>query len=288
MGIAHIPVLLEEVMNNLVCVENNLFVDATIGGGGHSYYILERHKDVKIIGIDVDEDALKVAEERLYVFKDRVTLIRGNFRELKKILNMAGIPSVGCVLFDLGLSTYQLMGKRGFSFDDDSFLDMRMDNREKFTAYDVVNGYTYERLIRILEEYGEERKGIKIARAIIEERKQKPISTSKELSNVVLKAKRRKGRLHPATKTFQAVRIEVNGELENVRAGIGDAIDLLSPKGRIGVISFHSLEDRIAKNILKNSPLLKVLTKKTIRPDRAEIKENPRARSAKLRIAEKR
>ena len=287
MGIVHIPVLLEAVADNLVSDESNLFVDTTIGGAGHSYYLLERHRNLKLVGIDVDEYALTMAEERLSVFKDRVRLIRGNFSGVKEILNSMGVSSIGSILFDLGLSTYQILGKRGFSFHDEVFLDMRMDNRETLTAYDVVNSYSYDELIRILETYGEENRPFKIARAIIEERKKKPISTAKELSTIIQKTKKRRGRLNPATKTFQAVRIEVNSELKNIKTGIAGAIDMLVPKGRIGVISFHSLEDRLIKEAFKGSPMLKVLTKKPIRPDRLEIKNNPGSRSAKLRIAEK-
>jgi 16S rRNA (cytosine1402-N4)-methyltransferase len=287
MGIVHKPVLLEAVADNLVSDESNLFVDTTIGGAGHSYYLLERYRNLKLVGMDVDEYALTMAEERLSVFKDRVRLIRGNFSGVKEILNSMGVSSIDSILFDLGLSTYQILGKRGFSFNDEVFLDMRMDNRETLTAYNVVNNYSYDELIRILETYGEENRPFKIARAIIEERKKKPISTAKELSTIIQKTKKRRGRLNPATKTFQAVRIEVNSELKNIKTGIAGAIDMLIPKGRIGVISFHSLEDGLIKEAFKGSPMLKVLTKKPIRPDSLEIKNNPGSRSAKLRIAEK-
>lgn len=284
---AHIPVLLEEVANNLVSDQSTLLVDATVGGGGHSSYILARYHSLNLVGLDVDEDTLGRAEECLKGFGGRVTLIRGNFRDLKACLETAGISSFDSILFDLGLSTFQIAGHRGFSFNDDEFLDMRMDNRGTLTAYDVVNGYDYETLRRVIFEYGEEHRASRIARVIVEERRKKPITTAKELSNAVLKAKGRTGRVHPATKTFQAIRIEVNGELQNLRSGLDDAIKMIRPQGRIGVISFHSLEDRIVKETFRSSPFLHVVTKKPIRPARAEIMGNPRARSAKLRVAEK-
>jgi 16S rRNA (cytosine1402-N4)-methyltransferase len=287
MGVAHIPVLLDEVADNLASVTGNLFVDATVGGGGHSSFILERYPGLNLVGLDVDEDNLKIAEEWLRDFGGRVTLIRGNFRNLKELLKDAGINSFDSILFDLGLSTFQISGTRGFSFNDDSFLDMRMDSREPLTAYDVVNKYNYEALKRIILEFGEEYRAARIARVITEERKRKPIATAKELANVVGKAKRRTGRVNPATKTFQAIRIEVNGELDSLRSGLADAIDMARPTGRIGVISFHSLEDRIVKEMFRASPLLNVVTKKPIRPGRAEIISNPRSRSAKFRVAEK-
>lgn len=283
----HIPVLLGHVIDNLVDDESRLFIDATVGGGGHAYHILERYKDIQVIGIDVDEDALEIAQRRLRLFKERVTLVRGNFRDLKSILEKRGVSSFDAILFDLGLSSYQLMGKRGFSFNIEAPLDMRMDQREKLTAYDVVNRYPYSKLYAILKNFGEEKKAAKIARMIIEERKKNPITTTKELSNVIAKVKKKTGRIHQATQTFQAIRMEVNNELHNIEAGINDAIDMLLPGGRIGVISFHSLEDRIVKNTFKNSAVLRIHTKKPIVPDMVEIHNNPRARSAKLRIAEK-
>ncbi len=286
-GAKHISVLPEEVLLNLVNVEDGLFVDATLGGGGHTYRILERYKRLRIIGIDADDAALVIAKERLREFNNRVTLVRGNFRTLKEILLGMGVSSIDGVLFDLGTSTYQIMGTRGFSFNDEGILDMRMDTRETLRAYDIVNRYPQDDLARILFEYGEEEKSRKIARAIIEARKKKPIETAKELGNLVAKIKWRRGRIHPATKTFQAIRIETNRELENVKTGVESAIEMLNTKGRIGVITFHSLEDRIVKETFRNSQVLKVLTKKPLRPGREEMLANPRSRSAKLRIAEK-
>jgi 16S rRNA (cytosine1402-N4)-methyltransferase len=287
MGTSHIPVLLAEVTDNLVSNETGVYVDATLGGAGHAYALLEKYEGLRLVGLDVDEDNLKTAEERLGPFRDRVTLVRGNFRDLAELLRSLQVPTVDTILFDLGLSTFQMMGGRGFSFNDDAFLDMRMDNRGPVTAYDVVNGYGYESLKKVIEELGEEYRAPRIARMIVEERKKKPISTARELADVVLKAKRREGRIHPATKTFQALRIEVNQELDNIRTGVADAIDLLVPGGRIGVISFHSLEDRIIKGMFRNSPVLKVITKKAIQAQRPEVLSNPSSRSAKFRIAEK-
>lgn len=286
-GIRHIPVLLEEVLHNLVSVEDGLFVDATLGGGGHTYRILERYEHLRIIGIDADDVALTIAKEGLRAFKDRVTLVRGNFKTLKEILQGMGVSSIDGILFDLGTSTYQIMGKRGFSFNDEEALDMRMDMRETLSAHDVVNSYRQDELATILYEYGEEEKSRRIAKAIVEARKKKPIETAKELGDLVAKVKWRRGRIHPATKTFQAIRIETNHELENLKTGVESAIEMLNPKGRIGVISFHSLEDRMMKETFRNSPVLTVLTKKPIRPERTEAITNPRSRSAKLRIAEK-
>ncbi len=287
MGVVHIPVLLEEVINNLVSEKTNVFIDATVGAGGHASHILERYKNVRLIGLDADEDILRIAGERLNEFEDRAKLIRGNFRDLKGILTSEGIASVDGILFDLGLSTFQITGERGFSFNDDSFLDMRMDNRGTLTAYDVVNDYDYKELLQIIRDYGEDYRAPAIAKMIVETRKKNPISTAKELGGIVLKAKRRTGKIHPATKTFQAIRIEVNDELRSLQRGIEAAIDMLSPEGRVGVISFHSLEDRIAKFAFRAASELNIITKKPIRAERVEIKENPSSRSAKLRVAEK-
>lgn len=283
----HIPVLLEEVLQNLVSVEDGQFVDATLGGGGHTYRLLEKYKQIRVIGIDADEVALTIAEEALREFKDRITLVRGNFKNVKEILQGIGVSSIDGILFDLGTSTHQIMGKRGFSFNDDEALDMRMDIREELTAYDIVNSYRVDDLATVLFEYGEEEKSRRIARAIVEARKKKPIETAKELADIVARAKWRRGRIHPATKTFQAIRIETNHELESLKKGIESAVEVLTPGGRIAVISFHSLEDRMMKEFFRNSPALKILTKKPLRPERKEILTNPRSRSAKLRIAEK-
>ncbi|OPY78129.1 MAG: Ribosomal RNA small subunit methyltransferase H [Syntrophorhabdus sp. PtaU1.Bin153] len=287
MGAAHVPVLLEEVANSLVSGNDKLFIDATVGGGGHSSYLLGKYPGLNMIGLDMDDDALAIARDRLKGFEGRVMLIRGNFKDLREVLGSVDVLSFDTILFDLGFSTFQMGGGRGFSFNDDTFLDMRMDDRQPLTAYDVVNSYGYEALKKVITEYGEDYRAARIARAIMEERRKRPISTAKELSTIVLKAIKKTGRVHPATKTFQAIRIEVNGELDNIRSGLADAIDMVHSTGRIGVISFHSLEDRIVKEMFRMSSLLNVITKKPIRPGRPEILANPRARSAKLRVAEK-
>lgn len=287
MSVVHISVLLEEVVKYLVSEKTNVFIDATVGGGGHAFNILKKYETIRLIGLDADEDILKIARERLFEFEGRARLIRGNFKNLREILKSEGIASVDAILFDLGLSSFQIAGDRGFSFNDDSFLDMRMDNRESLTAYDVVNDYEYKDLLKIIRDYGEDYRAQAIAKTIVETRRKKPIATTGELSNIIMKAKRRTGKIHPATKTFQAIRIEVNDELRSLQQGIDAAIDMLSPEGRLGVISFHSLEDRITKFAFKDSPFLKVVTKKPLRPEKDEIRNNPRSRSAKLRIAEK-
>ncbi|HAR94892.1 MAG TPA: 16S rRNA (cytosine(1402)-N(4))-methyltransferase [Deltaproteobacteria bacterium] len=287
MQLTHTSVLLEAVLNNLIRIEDRVFVDATLGGGGHAYGILDQCRELVLIGIDADEDALQRAEQRLSPFRERIRLRKGNFRDLKKILTAEGIGAVDGILFDLGISMFQMMGGRGFSFNDEDSLDMRIDPDTPITAFDVVNHYSYVNLKRIIEEYGEEWEAPRIARALIEARKKRPLESAKEVAAVIEKVKRRRGKIHPATQTFQALRIEVNQELENLKMGLSEATDVLSPGGRVGVITFHSIEDRVVKNVLRTSSELRVLTKKALKPDRAETRQNPRARSAKLRIAEK-
>lgn len=286
-ALAHTPVLVREVLENLISENFNIFVDATVGGGGHAYKILEQNKRIYLIGLDVDDVALDVARKTLEPFGERVRLKRGNFRDLKKILNEEGFYSFDGIIFDLGLSMYQIGGHRGFSFFDNGELDMRMDTRQEKTAFHVVNKYDFEALKKVIKEYGEEFKAGAIARAIINKRKKAPIKSAIELANLITGVKGKKGRLHPATKTFQAIRIEVNRELENLSLGLKDAIEMCAPKGRIGVISFHSLEDRIVKNMFRADSNLNVITKKPIVPSKEEINKNPASRSAKLRIAEK-
>jgi 16S rRNA (cytosine1402-N4)-methyltransferase len=287
MGSTHIPVLLDEIVQGLVRPEYRLFVDATAGGGGHTYSILNTYPNLGAYAIDLDDTALAAAGERLAPFQDRVKLKKGNFSDLKQILGDDGILAADAVLFDLGISTFQLEGERGFSFKDTHALDMRMDQSQEQTALEVVNTYTYEALKRIIAEYGEEWRAERIARAIVAERRKRPLTSARDLAEVVAKAARRTGKIHPATKTFQAIRMEVNQELKNLETGLKAAIDLVAPRGRVGVISFHSLEDRMVKTMFKAAPELTILTKKPIRPGRPEIVRNPRSRSAKLRIAEK-
>lgn len=283
----HVPVLLEEVISHLCLESYSVFVDATVGLGGHAYHILERLKEVRLIGIDVDEEALEKAEKRLRKFRRRVSLFRENFLKMERVLTRIGIDRIDAVLFDLGVSSLQLAGKRGFSFADEAFLDMRMDRRAQKTAYEVVNHYSYESLLKVIRDFGEEEEAERIVRAIVEERKRRPIETARELARIVEGAKKRRGRLHPATKTFQAIRIEVNDELSNLKGGLAKAWGLLRPGGRMGVISFHSLEDRIVKGFMRTSPYLVPLTRTPVRPTQEEIRTNPRSRSAKLRVAEK-
>jgi len=287
MGSTHTPVLLDEVVQGLIRPEYRLFVDATVGGGGHTYSILTAHPNLRTYAIDLDETAIAAARDRLAPFQDRVTLKKANFRALKQVLGDDGISTVDAILFDLGVSTFQLEGRRGFSFRDTGALDMRIDQGQTETALRVVNTYTFEALKQIIACYGEEWRAARIARAIVTERKKAPLTSASALAEVVAKVSRRAGKIHPATKTFQAIRMEVNQELKNLETGLAAAIDLLACGGRVGVISFHSLEDRMVKGIFRAAPGLTVLTKKPISPSRPEVQRNPRSRSAKLRIAEK-
>lgn len=216
-----------------------------------------------------------------------MTLKKGNFRDLKRILEEESISEIDSILFDLGISMYQMTGERGFSFTDTGSLDMRIDRDEPVTARQVVNKYDYRTLTRIIKEYGEEGDAPRIAHAIMEARKKHPITDAKELAEIVAGAKRGRGKTHPATKTFQAIRIEVNKEFSNIQKGLQDAVEVVQKSGRIGVITFHSLEDRMIKGFFRDHADLKVVAKKPFRPGRDEIRTNRRARSAKLRIAER-
>ena len=283
----HIAVLSQEVLDNLISTDCRVFVDATVGGGGHALGILDRNRNIHLIGIDRDQEALDRARLALEKHSDRVTLLRGNFRHLKEMLQGAGISAIDGILFDLGISSNQLAGGRGFSFNDDEELDMRMDTRETLTAYEIVNSYRQEEIARILYEYGEEWRSRRIARTIVEKRKKDRITNARQLADVVSSAIRKTGKIHPATKTFQAIRIAVNDELGSLSQGMDEAIGLLGSGGRIGIITFHSLEDRMVKERFRNDENLKVLTRKPIKPAIGEVQANPRSRSAKLRVAEK-
>lgn len=283
----HVPVLLREIAENLVDADDRLLVDATVGSAGHGYYLLEKYRGLRLVGLDADEEALALASERLAPFADRVLLRKGNFRDLGRILREASVGEVDAVLFDLGISMHQMSGGRGFSFSDEAELDMRIDREEALTAREVVNTYSCSALERIIRDYGEEGDAPRIARSIVEARKKGRITGARALADIVARAKRGRGKIHPATKTFQAIRIEVNRELENLGKGLQDATDAAARQGRIGVITFHSLEDRLVKTFFRENPLLQPVTKKPIRPGREEIMANRRARSAKLRIAEK-
>jgi 16S rRNA (cytosine1402-N4)-methyltransferase len=288
--IPHLPVMVREVTELLNPKVGGVYVDATIGHGGHSEKILKLiGSEGKLIGIDRDEEALNISAERLS--DSRVILKRGNFSDMEDLLYQEGISGVDGILFDLGVSMMQLKNlERGFSFISDERLDMRMDRRQKISAWDVVNRYPERDLEKVLREFGEERLSKKISKAIVRWRSKKPIDTCSELSKIVEGAYGRRGRSHPATKTFQALRIEVNRELEELRTGLDTSLRFLKKNGRLCVISYHSLEDRIVKNFMINSSkkgLVRIITKKPQIPSPEELRVNPSSRSAKLRSAEK-
>jgi len=288
---AHIPVLLEEATDLLIGNGGRLYVDCTLGGGGHARRILEKNPAIFLIGMDRDEEAIELAEENLREFEGRFTLYKANFADLDLVLAEENLEKVDGFLFDLGISMFQLKGERGFSFQSDAPLDMRMDREQTLTAFKVVNEYPEKDLIRIFRDFGEERFSRKIARAIVSYRRRKPIETARELAEVVLSAvpeRFRHGRIHPATRVFQAIRIEVNQELENLKTALEKTVEHLSPGGRLVVISFHSLEDRIVKSFFRrHSEEFRVLTRKPITPSAEEIRRNPASRSAKLRAGER-
>lgn len=289
MSVIHVPVLVEEVLEYLGNTEG-VFLDCTVGLGGHAEAILNNCDRSFVVGLDVDEDALSIARERLarFINEGRLKLFKSSYIEVRKILNQLGINRVDAILMDLGVSSMQLeKAERGFSFNRDGPLDMRMDKEQTLTAYEVVNSWDEEALSRIIFEYGEEKRySRRIAKYIVQSR---PIETTKQLVEVLAKAIPNKyGRKrHFATKVFQAIRIAVNNELDNLKRFLSDVPDLLNTGGRIGVISFHSLEDRIVKEFFKKESRLKQLTKKPITPKESEIELNPRSRSAKLRVAER-
>ncbi len=279
----HEPVLVAEVVAFLAPRPGKAFLDATVGLGGHAEALLAR--GARVVGIDRDPEALARARERLARFGDHLTLLRGDFRDLRSLLAPLGIPSLDGVLFDLGVSSLQLLSpERGFSFSADGPLDMRMDPDASTTAADLVNGLPEPDLARILLEYGEERYARRIARAIVRGR---PVHTTRQLASLVARLyPPGRHRIHPATRTFQALRIAVNDELSALREALPAARSLLGPGGVLSVISFHSLEDRIAKRFFRAEALagrVEILTKKPVTPGEAELAGNPRARSAKLR-----
>lgn len=293
----HIPVLAEEVVRGLGCKPGGRYVDCTVGYGGHAALILERSApDGLLIGMDQDEAALRAAGERLRPYGGRVRLVRGNFQELKQQLRSMGVAEVDGVMFDLGVSSAQLdEPARGFSFLADGPLDMRMDQRASLTAATLVNDLPEQELADLIYRYGEERYSRRIARGIVRARDVRSFATTLELVDAVrgsVPPPYRHGRIHCATRTFQALRIAVNRELDLLEGALRDATDVLAPGGRLCVISFHSLEDRIAKQTFRalsrgEAPCLSVLTKKPIVASEEERADNPRARSAKLRIAER-
>lgn len=293
----HISVMSEEVLFWLVREDSRTYLDCTVGYSGHAEKILAASgPDSRLIGLDRDAAAIAASQKRLTRFGDRVLLLHGHFMDLKQHLTVSGIGQVDGVLFDLGVSSPQLEEPaRGFSFQVDGPLDMRMDQSTSETAADLVNGWPEEQLADAIFQFGEERFSRRIARAIVRERERHPLATTRELVSVIegaVPANYRHGRLHCATRTFQAIRIAVNQELDSLEPALRDAADVLSPGGRLCVISFHSLEDRIVKHTLralsgKNDPALVVLTKKPQIPSREESDRNPRSRSAKLRTAQR-
>ena len=286
----HTPVLLEEVLHQLQPHTGGLYVDGTLGGGGHTEAILRASApDGRVIGLDRDDEAIATSRARLSEFGARAQLVTANFSELREVLAKLQVAGVDGVIFDLGVSSRQLdEPTRGFSFQRDGPLDMRMSQSASLTAREVLATETQEELARIFFEYGEERRSRAIARRIVEQRKHEPLETTAQLVRLierVLGPKR--GPVHPATRTFQALRIHVNRELENLREGLVVATEVLNPGGRLVVISFHSLEDRSVKWYFRETSTLRILTKKPLMAGEEECEANPRSRSAKLRAAEK-
>lgn len=305
----HISVLLNEVLDSLSIKPDGIYVDGTLGGAGHSLEIVKRLRNGKLIGIDQDPAALEKSKEVLADYMDRVILIHSNYSGIKRVLREIGFDKVDGILLDLGVSSHQLdTEERGFSHNKDAPLDMRMDTTGRFTAWDVVNTYSEGELEKILLEYGEEKWARRIAQFIVNERQEKTIDTTFELVTVIKKAIPKKVRMeghHPAKKTFQAIRIEVNRELEVLTGAITDMVECLNPGGRLAIITFHSLEDRIVKEAFKElykdcicPPELPkcvcdkrreidIITRKPLTPSKEELEYNPRSRSAKLRVAER-
>lgn len=306
----HKSVLLKETVDGLRVKPEGIYVDGTLGGGGHSYEVCSRLGEKgSIIGIDQDEAAIEAAGVRLKDFGEKVTIVRSNYCNMKSVLHESGIDRVDGIMLDLGVSSYQLdTADRGFSYRGDAPLDMRMDRRQEMTARDIVNGYSEMELCRVIRDYGEDRFARNIARHIVKERGRRPIETTGELTEIIRGAipmKYQKKGGHPAKRTFQAIRIELNRELEVLSESLDDMIDILNSGGRLCIITFHSLEDRIVKNAFrknenpctcpKDFPVCvcgrvskgRVITRKPILPGEAELSENSRAKSAKLRIFER-
>lgn len=305
MEFKHYTVMKNEAVDALNCENGKIYVDCTLGGGGHSELILKRiQPDGRLIAFDIDEDAIEAASERLKDYKN-LTIVKNSYVNIKKVLHDLGIEKItGGVLFDLGASYHQFnKGERGFSFSKEAPLDMRFNQDADFSAYDVVNTYSKSDLVRIFSEYGEERFSKRIAKKIVEERRKSPIKTTTELADLIVHCTPHiKSSVHPATRVFQAIRIEVNQELQNVKNTLNDVLDLLEVGAIISVISFHSLEDRIVKNLFKYHsarchceknqmictcppPKLELVNKKPLMATEREVKENPPSRSAKLRVA---
>ncbi|WP_405353671.1 16S rRNA (cytosine(1402)-N(4))-methyltransferase RsmH [Fusobacterium vincentii] len=303
----HIPVLYYETLDNLVINPDGIYIDCTLGGGSHSEGILERLSDKGLlISIDQDTNAIEYSKKRLEKFGSKWKVFKGNFENIDTIAYMAGVDKVDGILMDIGVSSKQLDDpKRGFSYRYDVKLDMRMNTEQKISAYDVVNTYSEEQLSKIIFEYGEERHARKIAKLIVEERKSSPIEKTSDLIALIKRAYPERASKHPAKKTFQAIRIEVNRELEVLENAMSKAVELLKVGGRLAIITFHSLEDRIVKNKFKDLatackcpkdiPIcvcggvkkFEIITKKPIIPIDDELKNNNRAHSSKLRILER-
>ena len=304
----HYSVLLKETIEELNIRPDGIYMDGTLGGGGHAYEVCSRLKEGRFYGIDQDEAAIAAAGERLAPFGDRVTILRSNYCNAVTALKELGVEYVNGIVLDLGVSSYQLdTQERGFSYRYDAALDMRMDRRQTQSARDIVNNYTEMELYRIIRDYGEDQFAKNIAKHIVQARNRKPLETTFELNEVIkaaIPAKMRQNS-HPSKKTFQAIRIECNHELEVLKDSLNDLIDFLNPGGRLCIITFHSLEDRIVKTAFKNAenpctcppefpvcvcgkkPRGRVITRKPILPGEEELKSNSRSKSAKLRVFEK-
>lgn len=308
MEFKHISVLLDETIEGLAIKPDGIYVDGTLGGGGHSYEICKRLEDGRLIGIDQDMDAIQAATKRLEEFSDRVTIVHSNYSELCSVVKGLGISGVDGIVLDLGVSSYQLDNEeRGFTYREDVPLDMRMDRGTSMTARDIVNDYSEQELFRVIRDYGEDSFAKNIAKHIVKARQESPIETTGRLNEIIrgaIPAKlRQQG--HPSKKTFQAIRIELNRELEVLEESLDGMIELLNPGGRLAVITFHSLEDRIVKTIFRRNenpcvcppsfpvctcgrkPSGRVVTRKPIVPGGYELENNKRAKSSKLRIFEK-
>ena len=307
----HYSVLLNETIENLNIKPDGIYVDGTLGGGGHAYQVASRLSEKgRLIGIDQDADAIAAAGERLKEFGDKITIIRSNYANMKEELHRIGVEKVDGIVLDLGVSSFQLdTPERGFTYRDESApLDMRMDDRQSLTAKDIVNGYSEMELYRIIRDYGEDKFAKNIAKHIVQERAKKPIETTGELTEIIRASIPMKVQVtggHPAKRTFQAIRIELNKELEVLQNNLDDMIDLLNPGGSICIITFHSLEDRIVKTNFKRNenpctcpsdfPVCvcgkkskgKVVTRKPILPSEEELEVNSRSKSAKLRVFER-
>ena len=310
MAFNHTSVLLKETVDGLNVRPDGIYVDATLGGGGHAYEVCSRLSDKgRFIGIDQDADAIEAAGKRLEGFGEKVTIIRSNYRDMKPQLHKTGIDKVDGIVVDLGVSSYQLdTAERGFSYRVDAPLDMRMDQRQRMTARDIVNDYSESELYRVIRDYGEDRFAKNIAKHIVAEREKNPIETTGQLNEIIRHAipmKIQKTAGHPSKRTFQAIRIELNHELDVLKDSLDDMIDMLNPGGRICIITFHSLEDRIVKSAFRKNenpctcpsdfPVCvcgkvskgKVITRKPILPSVEELESNSRSKSAKLRIFER-